>query len=275
MKTMKTNATKIKKVTKNVANNGNVSPLISLVQNVYKNVRLDRLIPHPKQPSERTTKSYCLDLLRIIKETRRFDPLILIEIPNKPGYYYIVNGNRRALVAKWLGYTELQCCILPKGTDPTTVWIEANSGTRAVTGSQVLTSLTVPGTSARERDAMLSVMVKHKSRQVGHIQTMIKILGWSTVKRLGQHGASPNRVTRLNQLVKFGRMLGFSKVNHPEEQRKILLWFYEFDMYRAVGDSVQFFDKRGVGRRLLTEIFSCIEKNEPYQLKDHLISTKS
>ena len=239
------------------------------IENKYEYIDLDHTRPHPLQPPFRALKERVNDLLKTIWASRRFDAPVLLEIPGEPGFYWVVNGNRRITVAKLLGQSRLQCCILPVGTDPTEAWLYANAAARQITGVEALTAIAAT-TSAGGRNAALAVLVQSRHGLANQIQKMGEILGWSTAMRLGRTGVhGPNRVTRFNQLVKFGREFGFAKVEDKAFQRKMLLWFYTFDTYREVGDTIRYFE-RPRGELFFAKVLSCIEKDKTYQLEDVL-----
>ena len=239
------------------------------IENKYKRIDLDHTRPHPLQPPFRALEERVNDLLKTIWASRRFDAPVLLEIPGEPGFYWVVNGNRRITVAKLLGLSRLQCCILPVGTDPTEAWLYANAAARQITGVEALTAISAT-TSAGGRNAALAVLVQSRHGLANQIQKMGEILGWSTAMRLGRTGVhGPNRVTRFNQLVKFGREFGVAKVEDKAFQRKMLLWFYTFDTYREVGDTIRYFE-RPRGEIFFAKVLSCIEKDKTYQLEDVL-----
>ena len=239
------------------------------IENKYKSIDLDHTRPHPLQPPFRALEERVNDLLKTIWASRRFDAPVLLEIPGEPGFYWVVNGNRRITVAKLLGLSTLQCCILPVGTDPTEAWLYANAAARQITGVEALTAISAT-TSAGGRNAALAVLVQSRHGLANQIQKMGEILGWSTAMRLGRTGVhGPNRVTRFNQLVKFGREFGVAKVEDKAFQRKMLLWFYTFDTYREVGDTIRYFE-RPRGEIFFAKVLSCIEKDKTYQLEDVL-----
>jgi len=241
----------------------------SPIENKYMHIDLDHTRPHPLQPPFRALKERVNDLLKTIGASRRFDAPVLLEIPGEPGFYWVVNGNRRITVAKLLGQSRLQCCILPAGTNPTEAWLHANAAARQITGVEALTAIAAT-TSAQERNAALAVLVQSRHGLANQIQKMGEILGWSTAMRLGRTGVhGPNRVTRFKQLVKFGREFGFAKVEDKAFQRKMLLWFYTFDTYREVGDTIRYFE-RSRGETFFAKVWTCIEKDKTYQLEEVL-----
>jgi ParB/RepB/Spo0J family partition protein len=70
---------------------------------ITKSVPLDELIPHPGNPN-RMSKANLAKLLRNIKQTGRYEPLVVRPYPDRPGLFQIVNGHHRWQVLKELGY---------------------------------------------------------------------------------------------------------------------------------------------------------------------------
>jgi len=70
---------------------------------ITKSVPLDKLIPHPDNPN-RMSKANFARLLRNIKQTGRYEPLVIRPYPDRPGLFQIINGHHRWQVLKELGY---------------------------------------------------------------------------------------------------------------------------------------------------------------------------
>lgn len=245
------------------------TPIFSLKKNIYKVINLRNLLPHPLQPPTRALKERVTDLLRTITHSCVIDAPVVLEIPDKPGFYWICNGNRRIAVATLLGLTRLECKLLPKDHDPAKAWIDHNTGTRAISGAEVLTAIGRT-TTAAERNIILQSLVRGRVGTANQIQLMAEVLGWSTVRRLGRtEHAAPNRVTRFKQVVELGRHFGVEKVNDKQYQRKILLWFYTFDTYREVGDAMRYFKTKN-GAALFEKLLGCISRNKPFVLDNYL-----
>lgn len=243
--------------------------IFSLKKNVYRVLNLRNLYPHPLQPPCRALKERVTDLLRTVTNSGVIDAPVVLEIPGKPGYYWVCNGNRRIAVAILLGLTRLECKILPKGTDASEAWIQHNTGTKPVSGAEVLTAIGRTS-NATERTVLLRTLVKGRVGLANQIQQMAEVLGWATVCRLGRAGdAAPNRVTRFNTIMKFGRQFGKSEVNDPKFQRQIMLWFFTFDTYREVGDASRYFEK-SQGPTIFDALLRCIKQNKPFVLDSYL-----
>lgn len=70
---------------------------------ITKSVSLDELIPHPGNPN-RMSKANLAKLLRNIKQSGRYEPLVVRPYPDRPGLFQIINGHHRWQVLKELGY---------------------------------------------------------------------------------------------------------------------------------------------------------------------------
>ena len=249
-----------------------LTKIFVLKKNRYLEIAIDKLEPHPLQPRTRAMKERVTDLLRTILESSMIDAPVVMSIPGRPGYYWVCNGNRRVATAKLLGLTRLECKLLPKGSSGTEEWITHNSGAKNISGIDMLTAIGYTK-SAKERAEVLKALARTRHTLANQIQKMAEILGWSTVCRLGRtESAATNRVTRFNDVLKYGRLFGRLEVNDRNFQRKILLWFYTFDAYNEVGIVKRVYFETGNRRsaKMFDAILSCIRENRPFILSDYL-----
>lgn len=68
-----------------------------------KSIAIDKLVPHPDNPN-RMSKANFAKLIRNIKRTGRYEPLVVRPCPDKQGYFQIINGYHRWQALKELGY---------------------------------------------------------------------------------------------------------------------------------------------------------------------------
>ncbi len=75
------------------------------MSNAIQSIALDKLIPHPDNPN-RMSKANFAKLVRNIKRTGRYEPLIVRPCPrrNKGDCFQIINGHHRAKALAQLGY---------------------------------------------------------------------------------------------------------------------------------------------------------------------------
>ncbi len=73
-------------------------------------IELDRLIVHPDNPN-RMSKSNFAKLVRNIKLTGRYEPLIVRAHPTEKPRYQIINGHHRCDALLKLGYQKADCII--------------------------------------------------------------------------------------------------------------------------------------------------------------------
>jgi ParB/RepB/Spo0J family partition protein len=66
-------------------------------------IALDKLIPHPDNPN-RMSKAVFTKLVRNIKQSGLYEPLIVRPAPNQEGFFQIINGHHRCLALRQLGY---------------------------------------------------------------------------------------------------------------------------------------------------------------------------
>lgn len=76
----------------------------------YHSIELDKLIPHPLNPNKMSKQNFA-KLVRNIKLSGRYEPLIVRAHPSKKGYFQIINGQHRYQALKQLGYKKAECII--------------------------------------------------------------------------------------------------------------------------------------------------------------------
>jgi ParB-like chromosome segregation protein Spo0J len=76
--------------------------------NEIQSIAIDKFVPHPGNPN-RMSKANFTKLLRNIKRTGRYEPLVVRPCPadqveGRPGYFQIINGHHRWQALSELGY---------------------------------------------------------------------------------------------------------------------------------------------------------------------------
>jgi len=78
--------------------------------NEIRSISIDKLIAHPDNPN-RMSKANFAKLIRNIKRTGRYEPLIARPHPNHPQAYQIINGHHRWRALRELGYKNADAII--------------------------------------------------------------------------------------------------------------------------------------------------------------------
>jgi hypothetical protein len=78
------------------------------MQNTIIRIPLDKLLPHPENPN-RMAKANFEKLKRHIKQSHRYEPLIIRKHPEIENHFQIINGHHRAEALKQLGETFADC----------------------------------------------------------------------------------------------------------------------------------------------------------------------
>ena len=73
-------------------------------------IRLDNLVPHPDNPN-RMSRANLAKLVRNIKRTGRYEPLVVRPHPDKRGRFQIINGHRRVEALRQLGHETVQAIV--------------------------------------------------------------------------------------------------------------------------------------------------------------------
>ena len=73
------------------------------MSNAIQSIALDKLIAHPDNPN-RMSKANFAKLVRNIKRTGRYEPLVVRPCPNGSGHFQIINGHHRAKALSQLGH---------------------------------------------------------------------------------------------------------------------------------------------------------------------------
>ncbi len=73
-------------------------------------IRLDNLVPHPDNPN-RMSRANLAKLVRNIKQTGRYEPLVVRPHPDKRGCFQIINGHHRCQALRKLGHETVQAIV--------------------------------------------------------------------------------------------------------------------------------------------------------------------
>ena len=75
-----------------------------------KSIALDKLLAHPDNPN-RMSRANFGKLVRNIKRSGRYEPLVVRPAPKKRNYFQIINGHHRCQALEQLGYSAADCLI--------------------------------------------------------------------------------------------------------------------------------------------------------------------
>jgi len=75
-----------------------------------RHIPLDKLIPHPENPN-RMSRANFGKLMRHIKQTECYEPLVVRPHPQKRSYFQIINGHHRCEALKKLGHATAQAVV--------------------------------------------------------------------------------------------------------------------------------------------------------------------
>lgn len=78
--------------------------------NSIQSIALDKLVPHPDNPN-RMSKANLNKLVRNIKRSGLYEPLVVRTHPKDHSYFEIINGLHRCKALKELGYEEADCVV--------------------------------------------------------------------------------------------------------------------------------------------------------------------
>lgn len=184
-------------------------------------VDMGRLMPNPLQPITRLTPGATSRLRETIKATRSITPLIVARTNRNK--LVIVDGHRRFLIAKELGYMKIQCLI--NGSDPTQAFVWANKAQLAFNGKTWLTIWALASPSSRP--LVLGQMTRRTQECISVFSDM---LGEAKAEEIGMRGkVAPSIVKTVGQvqdLFQRKQMTRFS-------DGKVLLWMIQYRAWRA------------------------------------------
>jgi ParB/RepB/Spo0J family partition protein len=83
---------------------------LKLMTNQIKSFAIDRFVPHPDNPN-RMSKANFAKLVRNIKLSGRYEPLVVRPCPDKPNYFQIINGHHRWQALAQLGYKQVDAVV--------------------------------------------------------------------------------------------------------------------------------------------------------------------
>jgi len=77
---------------------------------VIESISLDKLAAHPDNPNK-ISRSNFTKLVRNIKLSGRYEPLVVRPCPDEAGFFQIINGHHRRLALTELGYKSADCIV--------------------------------------------------------------------------------------------------------------------------------------------------------------------
>jgi hypothetical protein len=113
-------------------------------------LRIVDIEKNPLQPTTRTTNKGLSELTRNVLQSNRIDT---IAVATLDGRYILVDGHRRAEVAKGLGKERIDCTLYPVANieEAKNLFVLFNQGSRPFRGANYLTMYAKSGRTAEER----------------------------------------------------------------------------------------------------------------------------
>ncbi len=75
------------------------------MENQIRTIQLNKLVAHPDNPN-RQSKVNLAKLVRNIKRTGKYEPLIVRPHPKRKGYFQVINGHHRCKALEQIGYEQ-------------------------------------------------------------------------------------------------------------------------------------------------------------------------
>jgi hypothetical protein len=76
--------------------------------NTIQSIALEKLLAHPANPNKMSEATFS-KLVRNIKRTGRYEPIVVRPHPEREEYFQIINGHHRCLALTKLGYKAADC----------------------------------------------------------------------------------------------------------------------------------------------------------------------
>ena len=99
-----------------------------------RHIDLDRLLPHPDNPT-RMSRTNLDKLIRTIEWTGRYEPLVVRPHPRRCGYFQIINGCHRCEALRKLGHRTADAVVWPVNDEQAAILLMALN---RLTGRDVL-----------------------------------------------------------------------------------------------------------------------------------------
>lgn len=251
----------------------NAAPFI-LNQHVrYANVPADRILPHPHQPENRVRKGIA-ELMSCLRRTGVCQPLSLMEIPTRVGWYWNLDGNRRLAALLDLGLTIVPGMILPKGTD-------IDAFFQSIQSKQPFTSKNTLSSFAK---AMKPILKTHSRAEIAarmrtfyaavpttktrkDLEAFVSLIGLRKAIEYGYRGTvSANVMTRLRTVIRW-----MSSMNNPQDitdrtiQKRFVCWMIDTNSYKALGVAENVSMVRPADKQTLIDaVWDSFTNNLPY-----------
>jgi hypothetical protein len=243
---------------------------------VYRKVPCDRILPHPNQPADRV-RTGIAELRRCIMRTRDCQPLSLIPIVGRAGWYYCLDGHRRLTVLKSLDSMIAPCMILPKDTDINAYFqhIQSKKPFSSIdTLASFAKSMSI-GLANRETPAQLKMRQRKFFESVPNPRTrkqleeFVALIGLRKTIAYGLRGkTSANIMTRLDTFVKWvgqNFVAPGIAINDRKFHAKLVVWMLDTKSYKALGVAEKLADARPNEKPdLVDDAFRAFQDNAQY-----------
>lgn len=238
-----------------------IPPKVSL-QNVYTVVRVSDCEPSPIQPPKRIDPKEIKNLEAIIRKTRQFMPIEVVENPRygidaKAKPFIIANGTRRWRVAQLLGCEYLDAVIIDIAS-ANIAWLQRNGGVRPITGTELFyawAACETPQLRAEALTAMTSPVIRDQ------IELFIRIIGEETAVTYGRmQKFSPSMAKQAVRFAHLSQNLQYSKKSVTAQDT--LLWMLRHQTKRLIDDILR---HENTNMTIISSAVKFIQTNEPCQ----------
>jgi ParB/RepB/Spo0J family partition protein len=151
-------------------------------------IEMERLVEHPDNPN-RMSKGNFAKLVRNIKRTGRYEPIVVRPDPQRIDCYQIINGHHRCRALAELGYKEADCMVWDVDDEETDILI---STLNRLCGSDELGRKLVllKRMSERMGTGELAKLLPHTRKQIQHLANF-KLPGRETNGKLSIMSRNP------------------------------------------------------------------------------------
>jgi len=252
----------------------NTAAPFTLNQHVcYVDVPADRILPHPHQPENRVRKGRA-ELMSCLRRTGVCQPLSLMEIPKRAGWYWNLDGNRRLAALLDLGFTIVPGMVLPKGTD-IDAFFQSIQSKQPFTSKNTLSSFAkalklILQTHSRAEIAarmrtFYDAVPTTKTRK--DLEAFVALIGLRKAIEYGYRGTvSANIMTRLHTVIRWtSQMHNSHDLTDRRIQAQFVRWMIDTNSYKALGVAENVSNVRPADKQtLIDSVWEAFTNNLPY-----------
>ena len=222
--------------------NVDLSPMVEFVRTEFTFVNARYLIPHPEQPNHIRLLTGISRLKAALIATGHQGAVTVMPIKGRPGYYWVIDGNRRIEACRQLNVFDIKVEILPANTDIVKIFAWLSGAHEKFGGNATLAAWALAYQNGRGDKFIANIPNQNTANQIA---MFLEYVGAKTAVKYALASAKvyPNVVTHVNVIL--DELVARGQERKSKDRafiKKLTMWMIDTKSNKTVGDAHNFWN---------------------------------